>query len=211
MMDVSQYINELYVKDHDNFYQMVSQSLTINHMPNISVSPETGKLLYLLVKIANATNALEIGALGGYSGIWICKALPDDGKLTSLELNKDYANVAKNNIEKAGYGKKVTYHIGPALETLKQFIKQKRKFDFFFIDADKENYKLYLEYSIQLAKKGALITADNVLWKGKVADKNNQENNTIFLREFNEFVAKHPRLESVIVPIGDGLTIARVL
>ena len=88
---------------------------------------------------------------------------------------------------------------------------QKRKFDFFFIDADKENYKLYLEYSIQLAKKGALITADNVLWKGKVADKNNQENHTIFLREFNEFVAKHPKLESVIVPIGDGLTIARAL
>jgi caffeoyl-CoA O-methyltransferase len=179
-MDISQYIHELYVRNHDNFYQMVSQSLTTNHMPDISVSPETGKLLYLLVKITNAKNILEIGALGGYSGIWLCKALPEDGTLTSLEINEEYAKVAKNNIEQAGYGIKVTYYIGPALQTMREFITQNRKFDFFFIDADKENYKLYLEHAIQLANKGAVITADNVLWSGKVTDEKNQENNTIF-------------------------------
>jgi len=210
-MDVSQYVNNLYVKKDDDFYEVVSGSLAVNNMPNISISPETGKLLYLLVKIASAKNILEIGALGGYSGIWLCKALPEDGKLTSLELNGDYAKVARDNVQKAGYGQKVTYFIGPAVETLEQFIQQRRKFDFFFIDADKENYKRYLETCVQLAEKGALITADNVLWKGKVLDQSNQESYTVFLREFNEYVAQHPKLESIIVPIGDGLTIARVI
>jgi len=210
-MDVSQYVNELYVKKADDFYEVVSKSLEINNMPNISVSPETGKLLYLLVKITRAKNILEIGALGGYSGIWLCKALPEDGKLTSLELNGDYAKVARDNVQKAGYGQKVTYFIGPAVETLEQFIQQRRKFDFFFIDADKENYKRYLETCVQLAEKGSLITADNVLWKGKVLDQSNQESYTVFLREFNEYVAQHPKLSRIIVPIGDGLTIARVI
>jgi len=205
---ISQYIQKLFVGEKPIF-QDVKLSIKENKMPEISVSPETGKLLYLLVKMTKPKHVLEIGALGGYSGIWLASALDEQGTLTSLEINEKFAEIAYQNLEKAGLKKKVNYKIGPALDLLQEFKQNGKRFDFFFIDADKENYQNYVDACIEVANDGAVITADNVLWKGEVVDTNRSEKAKI-IHEFNQYCAHHPKLESLIVPIGDGLTVAVV-
>ncbi|MGD6845421.1 O-methyltransferase [Bacillus infantis] len=210
MKRINHYIDSVFYKE-DSLLEEVLSSIVENGMRSISVSPSTGKLLTMLVSISGATNVLEIGALGGYSGICLARGFDAEGKLTSLELMESYAELAHSNLEKAGFGGQVTYLTGPALENLDQLVDDNKKFDFFFIDADKENYENYLEHCIQLAEKGALIVCDNVLARGTVADeKAERTRHTEFMKKFNQAVADHPRLESVLVPIGDGLTISRV-
>lgn len=207
-MKLESYIQTLFTpEDHD--YEKINKYMVEIGMPTISVSPETGKLLTLLVKMSGANSMLEIGALGGYSGICLLRG-NDQGNLVSLELEEIYAKVAKQNVEEAGYQGQVTYKIGPALSTLTDLASEKRRFDFFFIDADKNNYSNYLDYCIQLANPGAIITADNTLWDGEVLNEHATDKDTIALQQYNEKVASHPKLESILVPIGDGLTLARV-
>jgi caffeoyl-CoA O-methyltransferase len=206
---VSQYIQQAFVKE-DEALQHVRNTMAEKGMPEIAVSMETGKLLYLLAKLSGAKHILEVGALGGYSGIWLARALPSDGTLTSLELSKEYADVAFANLDKANLGSQASYLIGPALDSFGSLKKEGKKFDFFFIDADKENYGNYLDAAIDCSNPGALITADNVLWHGRVVDQKNEEESTRHLRAFNEKVAQDPRVESMLVPIGDGLVVARV-
>lgn len=180
-------------------------------MPSISVSPSSGKLLTMLVSIAGAKNILEIGALGGYSGICLARGFGEGGMLTSLELEEKYAELARSNLTKAGFGDQVSYMTGPALESLETLTADQKRFDFFFIDADKANYNSYLEYCIKLAEPGALIVADNVLAGGSVADPGAKPKRyTEFMKNFNETAANHPRLESLLLPIGDGMTISMV-
>lgn len=207
--DIHHYIRSLFVKE-DDVLEAVFSSISETGMPHISVPGETGKLLYLLAKLTGAKRILEIGALGGYSSIWLARALPADGRLLSLELKPSYANVAKTNVERAGLEEKVNYRIGPALESLEALDREGRTFDFFFIDADKKNYPNYLQMAIKLAVPGALITADNVLWRGKVANPADEDHRTEYMRQFNEMAAQHPRLESIVIPIGDGLFMGRV-
>jgi predicted O-methyltransferase YrrM len=124
---------------------------------------------------------------------------------------ESYAELANTNLSKAGFGSQVSYLTGPALQSLEQLVSDNRQFDFFFIDADKENYENYLNYCIRLAENGALIVCDNVLARGTVADESAEpERHTEFMKKFNETVANHPQLESVLIPIGDGLTISKV-
>lgn len=190
----------------------VLDSIKENGMRSISVSSSTGKLLSMLVAVSNAKNVLEIGALGGYSGICLAKGFGKEGKLTSLELMENYGDLAHRNLAKAGFGDQVRYLIGPALESLEQLGQENERFDFFFIDADKENYENYLNHCIKLAEKGALIVCDNVLAGGSVADETAEpKRHTEYMKKFNQIVANHPRLESVMVPIGDGLTVSRVI
>lgn len=179
-------------------------------MRNISVPPEIGKLLTLLVKISGAKEILDIGALGGYSGICLVRGLQNDGHLTSLELKEEFAQLAHENLTKAGFGERVTYHTGEALTSLEQLEKQQKKFDFIFIDADKDNYPNYLERSLRLANPGALIVGDNVLRGGRVADTSYEDSSVDQIRAFNDRIANDPKLESIILSIGDGLSIARV-
>lgn len=153
---ISSYIQNLFVQE-EPVLQDVHKTILEHHMPNISVSKETGKLLHLLVKLSKAERVLEIGALGGYSGIWMASALNDKGTLTSLEINKNFADVALKNIEKAGLKDKVTYEIGPALDSLHKLKTSNKLFDFFFIDADKENYIAYVDACLAIAKKGLLL------------------------------------------------------
>ncbi len=207
--DIHHYIRSLFVKE-DDVLEAVFSSISETGMPHISVPGETGKLLYLLAKLTGAKRILEIGALGGYSSIWLARALPADGRLLSLELKPSYANVAKTNVERAGLEEKVNYRIGPALESLEALDREGRTFDFFFIDADKKNYPNYLQMAIKLAVPGALITADNVLWRGKVANPADEDHRTEYMRQFNEMAAQHPRLESIVIPVGDGLFMGRV-
>jgi caffeoyl-CoA O-methyltransferase len=206
---ISTYIQKLFANE-DDLLQQVKESISEKNMPMISVPPETGKLLTMLVAISGSKEILEIGALGGYSGISLLRGTNNGGSLTSLELREEFAEVALENLKSAGFENNVKYVVGPALESLEKLKHSGQKFDFFFIDADKENYESYLEYAVTLANSNALITTDNTLWKGMVADESNQEPNTIAIRNFNNAVSKHPRLESILIPIGDGLTVARV-
>ncbi|WP_456279126.1 O-methyltransferase [Bacillus sp. AK128] len=210
MRKVNSYIDSVFSLQ-DNLLEEVISTIKENGMPSISVSPSSGKLLTMLVAISGSKNVLEIGALGGYSGICLARGFGKEGKLTSLELEEKYAKLAHNNLSKAGFGNQVSYLTGPALESLEKLVNENKKFDFFFIDADKDNYKHYLEYCIKLAEPGALIMADNVLSRGSVADPDAElRHSTKSMREFNEIVANHPHLESILVPIGDGLTMSRV-
>jgi caffeoyl-CoA O-methyltransferase len=210
MKEMNSYIDALFT-DQDIILDEVLTSIKENGMRSISVSPSTGKLLMMLVTISGANNVLEIGALGGYSGICLARGFGKSGNLTSLELVESYAKLAHGNLSKAGFRDQVTYMTGPALENLKKLIRDKKQFDFFFIDADKENYENYLEACIHLAVPGALIVSDNVIAGGSVVDPNiGVKRHTETMKKYNEKVANHPRLESILIPIGDGLTVSRV-
>lgn len=210
MKKVNRYIDSIFTKQ-DTHLEDVVLSIQEHNMPAISVSPSSGKLLTLLVSISNAKNILEIGALGGYSGICLAKGFGRQGKLTSLELEEDYANLAHKNLTTAGFGNQVSYMTGQALGSLEKLVKENKRFDFFFIDADKENYENYLEFCIKLAEPGAVIVSDNVLAGGSVADEEAQPKRyTEYMKKFNETVANHPKLESLLIPIGDGMTVSKV-
>lgn len=211
MKKINRYIDSVFTNE-DTILEEVILSIEENEMPAISVSPSSGKLLTMLVSISGAKNVLEIGALGGYSGICLARGFTSEGKLTSLELEERYAKLAHTNLSKAGFGNQVSYVTGEAIHSLEKLITENQKYDFFFIDADKTNYEHYLEYCIKLAGSGALIVTDNVLVRGSVADDDVQPKPyTEIMKKFNKTVANHPQLESVLIPIGDGMTVSKVL
>ncbi|RAZ79617.1 O-methyltransferase [Planococcus halotolerans] len=210
MKKINQYIDNVFTKQ-DEVLGGVIKSIEEHGMRQISVPPASGKLLTMLVSISGAKNILEIGALGGYSGICLARGFGSEGKLTSLELEESYAELAKSNLSKAGFENQVNYLTGPALESLNKLSESSESFDFFFIDADKGNYKNYLEACIKLAEPGAIIVADNVLAGGSVADSAIEpRQNTEIMKSFNETVVKHPQLESLLLPVGDGMTVSQV-
>lgn len=210
MKQINNYIDTVFHHE-DPLLEEVISSIIENGMPAISVSPSSGKLLTMLISISGARNVLEIGALGGYSGICLARGFGREGKLTSLELEEKYAKLASHNLSKSGFGDQVSYITGAALQNLETLVSKKMTFDFFFIDADKENYENYLEYCIKLAEPGALIVADNVLAGGSVADrKAKPKRYTELMKDFNVTVANHPQLETLLIPIGDGMTVSKV-
>ncbi|MFF2793927.1 O-methyltransferase [Lysinibacillus xylanilyticus] len=210
MQIINNYIDSVFNKQ-DAILEEVITSIEENGMPAISVSASSGKLLSMLVSMTGAKNILEVGALGGYSGICLARGFGSDGKLTSLELEEKYAQLAYSNLAKAGFGEQVTYITGPALQSLEKLVQSNERFDFFFIDADKDNYENYLNYCVKLANPDAIIVTDNVLAAGSVADPNAKPKRyTEIMKKFNVAVANHPQLESIIIPIGDGMTLSKV-
>ncbi|MFF6015730.1 O-methyltransferase [Lysinibacillus fusiformis] len=210
MKKVNNYIDTVFAQQ-DPILENVIASITEQGMPAISVSPSSGKLLTMLVSITGAHNILEIGALGGYSGICLARGMKEEGTLTSLELEEKYAQLAAQNLANAGFAEQVTYLTGPALESLEKLLADGKRFDFFFIDADKENYENYLANCIKLANTGALIVTDNVLAAGSVADPEvTPKRYTAIMKKFNRLVANHQQLESILLPIGDGITVSKV-
>ncbi|GAA2131472.1 O-methyltransferase [Glycomyces algeriensis] len=186
-------------------------------LPPISVSAAQGKLLYLLAKTLGAKRVLEIGTLGGYSAIWMARALPKDGHLVSLEYSPRHAEVASGNIARAGLVGIVEIRVGAAADTLPKLAAEGGEpFDMVFIDADKGGYPDYLDWSLQLTRPGGLIVADNVVRGGAVADGLSRDPNVQGVRSYLEKVAADPRLEGTVMQtVGvkgyDGLSIARVV
>lgn len=185
-------------------------------LPEIAVSPAQGQLLHLLARLQGARRILEIGTLGGYSTIWLARALPPDGTLLTLEADPRHAEVARSNVARAGMADQVTVRVGRAQDTLPQLVAEgTESFDLIFIDADKESYPLYLTWTLRLAKPGTLIIADNVVRGGRIVDAGSEDANVRGARRFNEMVAADPRLSATIVQtVGskgyDGLAIALV-
>ncbi len=184
-------------------------------LPAIHVSPNQGKLLYLLAKIAGARRILEIGTLGGYSTTWLARALPPDGTLFTLEVDPKNAEVARKNLQLAGLDGRMEVRVGNAAETMRQMAATgEDPFDLVFIDADKPRYLEYLRLALELTQSGSLILADNVIRNGRVLDASPADANARGAKAFNDMMAAHPRLESIILPIYrdklDGLSISRV-
>jgi len=208
-LTADRYFDSLYPEDSE--LRRVTDSISEAGMPEISVAPGYGRLLTLLVSMAGARRILEIGALGGYSGICLARGLPANGRLTSLELREDYAKLAHRNLTAAGFGHQVEYLVGDATATLENLQAQGERFDFFFIDADKDNYPAYLDKCMKLAAKGAVIAADNTLLRGRTIAHDKQGPSVLAVREFNRLIASHPGLQGVHLPAYDGLAIARVI
>ena len=211
---IDRYIEQLCVPPNAVFEQALRDAAAAG-LPEINVSPNEGKLLYLLAKIAGARRILEIGLLGGYSAMWLASALPTDGRLVSLEVDEKFAGVARQNLDRAGLLAQVTIRVGDARQSLDQLVRVgEPPFDLVFIDADKESYPVYLDFALRLTRPGSLILADNVIRDGRVTDAQATEPNIRATREFNRRLAAHPGLETILLPIMrdsiDGLAIARV-
>jgi predicted O-methyltransferase YrrM len=204
-----EYVRSLFAPE-DEVLQNIASGLDRRGMPQISVPPEVGKTLHLLAGLSGAKRVLEIGALGGYSTIWMARALPEDGQVVSLELKEEHAEFARENVAKAGLADRVTIIVGDAKESLDKLVQSREKFDFFFIDADKPNYPYYLEQAIKLASPNAVIAADNLFQHGRIFDESDQGPSPTTIRQFNRQIADDPRLESIILTIGDGLGVCRV-
>jgi caffeoyl-CoA O-methyltransferase len=158
-----------------------------------------------------ARRCLEVGVFTGYSSLAVALALPDDGRIVACDVSEEWTSVARRYWAEAGVAHKIDLRLAPALETLEALLVEGEAgcFDFAFLDADKENYLRYYEVVLELVRPGGLIVADNTLWSGRVADPANDEASTVALRRFNDFLHRDERVDLSLVPIGDGLTLAR--
>jgi predicted O-methyltransferase YrrM len=211
---LDRYIDDLFAPE-DEVLTAARKEARKAGLPEIQVSSGQGKFIYLLAKAVGARRTLELGTLGGYSAIWLARALPEDGLLVTLELKNKYADVAASNLARAGLIDKVEIIVGPALETLPKVVDRKAPFDFVFLDADKVNYPNYFPLIMQTVRQGTLILADNVIRKGTILDPNLDDPSARAARAFNAMIATDPRLEAVVLQqVGikghDGLAIARV-
>jgi caffeoyl-CoA O-methyltransferase len=210
---IDSYVEELFAPPDPALEYALRRSREAG-LPKIHIPPNEGTLLRLFAEIAGAKRILEIGTLGGYSTIHLARALPEDGSLLSLELDERYAEVARENIREAGLGERVEVRVGDAQDLLARMVEDgEETFDLVFIDADKESYPEYLEWSLRLSRSGSLILADNAIRGGSVVDP--EDDSARATRRFNETLAKEPRLSALILPLirerVDGLAIARVV
>jgi len=206
---IKKYINDFGLKLDPVQEEIINYNNTLGDIKRMQVDPSQCYFLHLIIKISNIKNVLEIGTFTGLSALSISLALPDDGKLVALDKNEETNKIATSFFKKAKQDHKIKTIIKPALETLEEL--KNNKFDMIFIDADKMNYKEYYERSLKLINKNGLIIVDNVLWHGEVADENNLDKYTVNIRKFNEYVSNDKRVEQIIIPLGDGMTICRVL
>ncbi len=210
--DIDAYIEDLFAPPDEALEAALRDSRDAG-LPEINVSPNEGRLLQLFTELVGARRILEIGTLGGYSAIHFARALPEDGTLISLEISERHAEVARANVERASLADRVEVRVGDARELLATLVEEDEgPFDLVFIDADKEGYPEYLDWSLRLSRPGTLILADNTVRGGSVLDP--RDGSARATREFNERVAGDPRLSGIVLPLIreriDGITIARV-
>ncbi|MFE0253229.1 O-methyltransferase [Streptomyces sp. NPDC059010] len=214
--DVDEYFSTHLAPD-DDALQAALRDSEAAELPMINITGTQGKFLQLLAEIQGARNILEIGTLGGYSTIWLARALPADGRLISLEYNPKYAEVATRNIARAGLDKVVEVRVGPALESLPKLADENpAPFDLVFIDADKVNNPHYIDWALRLTSTGSLIVVDNVVRGGRVTDADSTAPDVLGTRAAIELIGSHPRLSgTAIQTVGskgwDGFALARVL
>ena len=206
---LQKYIDNFSLKLNPIQQEIIDYNNTLGNEKRMQVATSQCHFLHLIIKTSDIKNVLEIGTFTGLSALSIALALPDDGKLIALDKNEETSKVAINFFKKANLDDKIQTMIKPALDSLNEL--KNNTFDMVFIDADKMNYKEYYERSLNLLGKGGLIIVDNVLWHGEVADEDNLDKYTVNIREFNSYVANDKRVEQIIVPLGDGMTVCRVL
>ncbi|MDA7490220.1 class I SAM-dependent methyltransferase [Candidatus Pelagibacter ubique] len=206
---LEKYINNFSLKLNPIQQEIIDYNNTLGDIKRMQVATSQCHFLHLIIKTSNIRNVLEIGTFTGLSALSIALALPDDGKLISLDKDKETNKIAESFFKKANLNNKIQTIVKPALDSLDEL--KNSKFDMVFIDADKMNYNEYYERSMKLLDKGGLIIVDNVLWHGEVADEDNLDKFTVNIRDFNTYVANDKRVEQIIVPLGDGMTVCRVI
>ena len=209
--EIENYINNNSAELNPIQKEIISYNESLGDIKRMQISISQCHFLHLLIKTSKIKKVLEIGTFTGLSTLSMSLALPNDGLVIALDKNQKTNEVAVNFFKKAGQENKIKTIVKPALESLKELKNTKQKFDFIFIDADKENYKNYFNQSLDLIDKDGLIIIDNVLWHGEVIDKSKQDKLTVVIREFNSYVNSYKRVENIIIPLGDGLTICRKL
>jgi caffeoyl-CoA O-methyltransferase len=198
------YISALFAPE-DELLVSLREEADRTGLPPISVSADEGRLLQVLLASIGARRVLEVGTLGGYSAIWMARALPADGELVSIEIEPRHAEFARRYIERAGLSDRIEIRVGRALDVLPSL--DGEQFDAVFIDADKEPMPTYFEWAVRLLRPGGLVIADNALWGGKVFDDAENDEKTKAVREFNRRMASDPRILSILVPTHDGVAI----
>jgi predicted O-methyltransferase YrrM len=190
--------------------QALRQETATYPLGMMQIAPEQGQFMALLVQLIGAKKTLEIGVFTGYSTLVVALALPENGQVIACDVSEEYTAIAHRFWHQAGVAHKIDLRLAPALETLEQLIQtdQSGTFDFAFIDADKSNYDAYYEQALTLVRPGGLIAIDNVLWSGRVADPEIQDNRTRKIRALNEKIFHDDRVTISLIPIADGLTLA---
>jgi predicted O-methyltransferase YrrM len=205
--DLVAYVRRLGVREHPALARLRDRTAPLP-MAQMQIGSEQGALMALLVRLVGARRILEIGTFTGYSSTAMALALPPDGRITCLDISREWTDVAREAWADAGVADRVELRLAPAAETLATL--DDDSFDMAFIDADKPGYDTYYEECLRVVRAGGLVMIDNVLWSGTVADPTNDEANTRIMRALNEKVAGDERVDHVLLPIGDGLTLARV-
>ena len=206
---LQKYIDNFSLKLNPVQQEIIDYNNTLGDVKRMQVATSQCHFLHLIIKTSNIKNVLEIGTFTGLSALSIALALPDDGKLIVLDKNEETSKVAIDFFKKANLDDKIQTRIKPALDSLDEL--KNNKFDMIFIDADKMNYKEYYDRSLKLLDKNGLVIIDNVLWHGEVADEVNIDKFTLNIRDFNSYVANDKRVEQIIVPLGDGMSVCRIL
>lgn len=207
MDPTGEYITSLFARE-DALLASLREEADRTGLPPISISADEGRLLQVLLTAIGARRVLEVGTLGGYSSIWMARALPDDGQVVSIEAEPTHAAFARRFIAQAGLSERIEVREGRALDVLPAL--DGERFDAIFIDADKEPLPTYYEWALRLVRPGGLVMVDNALWGGRVHDVNVDDARTRSVREVNRRMAADPRLVSVIVPTHDGVAIGVV-
>jgi predicted O-methyltransferase YrrM len=180
---------------------------------NMQIAPEQGQFMALLAKLMGARRCLEVGTFTGYSALAIAQALPADGQLIALDVSEQWTSIARRYWAEAGVAERIDLRLGPAADTMHRLLdtRQGESFDFIFVDADKTGYRAYCGLALELLRPGGLLLLDNVLWGGRVIDPAINDPDTRAIRELNEWLYQEERVDLSLVPIGDGLTLARKL
>lgn len=205
--DVGAYLAGLFAREDEVLLALREESDRAG-LPPITISPDEGRLLQVLLKAVAARRVLELGTLGGYSAIWMARALPPQGRLLTLEIDERHAAFARRYLRRAGVDDRVEVRVGRALELLPAL--DGERYDLIFLDADKEPLPTYFEWSLRLVRPGGLVVADNALWGGRVLDERVTDAATRGVREFNRRMATDPRVTGIIVPTHDGVAIGVV-
>ena len=205
--DLIAYVRRLGVREHPALVRLRERTAPMP-MSQMQIGPEQGALMAMLVRLTGAKRILEIGTFTGYSSTVMALALPPNGRITCLDVSEEWTNVAREAWADAGVADKVDLRLAPAAKTLQTL--DDDSFDMAFIDADKPGYDTYYEQCLRVVRSGGLVMLDNVLWSGRVVDPGDDDENTRIMRAINEKIAADERVDHVLLPIGDGLTLARV-
>jgi len=205
-----EYMNEVSLREPPLLLALREETAAMTRR-SMQISPEQGQFMALVARLIGARRCLEVGVFTGYSSLATALALPDDGSIVACDVSEEWTSVARRYWQQAGVTHKVELHIAPATDTLDALLAQGQAgtFDFAFIDADKTNYLAYYERTLALLRTGGLVLVDNTLWSGKVADPEVADADTVALRHFNEVLHRDERVDLSLLPIGDGLTLAR--
>lgn len=213
--EVDNYISNLLAVE-DEILKSILASINENGIPSISITPSQGKFLQVLMAACNAKNVLELGTLGGYSTIWMARALPNNGKIITVDNNAKHTELARQNIAYAKLTSKVEFRTGKALDILHSMVNEKKEpFDFIFIDADKPPYTEYFQCALKLSRSGTIIVCDNVIREGGILDENSEDENVKGVQRFNKYLSENSNVAATIIQsVGakgfDGMAVAVV-